>query len=1120
MSVGFWSILKLWGSRKRTSKPRNRRIAPLFLEEYEPRVMPTITHSLLDPNHLLLSWSLGGNDHPALVIVTNEYSSVVFSNWVYDSHVLLRLVPGNYQAQVATSGSPYDNDSFAVPNTSVTYSVDAQTLSWLPLGDQPAYDVVVTNNDTRQRVSHQWVSTTRVRLDLPNGSYTAQVAAPGGPYAAYSFLTLAHVLQDPNHILLQWATAGNNHPTMVTVTNEYQSITFSNWVYDSNVSLRLVPGNYQARVATSGNPYYDDRFVVPNTSVTYFANAQTLSWLPLGDQPAYDLIVTNNDTRQRVSHQWISATTVRLDVPSGSYTAQVAAPGAPYAAQSFSASDSTYLAPGHGIARWTSVPGVTAYRVEILNSSNNLIFSNWVYGTSIEINNAADYYTVRLAPAGQGTFSFDVNLEDFTHKTYAPIAPIGLTDRQTLTFTWFPVRGAVNYFFQLRNTAGVILVGAWTYTEWTATVQPGAYEWRVIPLNERNEQANQTAWTPVTVTSNAPRRADILGVSPISSAPAQLASFNLPTAAITAADGTVYIAESGSSAIKRVQNGQVDLYAGTLVAGYNGDGFRTSVMLNRPSDLAFDANNNLLVLDTFNYLLRKIDVRTGMVTTIAGIPGLAQLPHDGDRALNGPIGYANVLRFDSHGNLYMPMHLRDAQGPPFNSSLWYLSPDGIIHRRPLAFPGDRQMNDVLVADTYLDVLSGPTLFRFSNSGEVRSADLPTPWGVGLVYRPDTNTTLVGSHTSIFEFDANLNRTTFAVGFANVASISRTVAGLRVVDSDRGVIFEYGFDGRPIPGRTIGNTSAEGTGTLVAVARYDADTLLWLDNKKGYVYAYSISTGRTTVFLGNGRLEWARVGVYESATGFYYPSAIAVDSSKNIYIAEQNRIIRIGVDGFTSLFAGDVASGDSGEGGLAVNARFRSIDGIAFDSLDNLYVADTYNNKVKRIDRNGIVITVAGNGIPAIGQFGTPASNTSLNHPIGVLPLTDGSVLVADSWNNMVVKIEANGRLTHVAGVPNYAIYQGYGSYSGDGGAATAANLNTPSALALADDGTLYISDTFNYRVRAVDPAGRIRTVLGDGRLGYAADGSVLSYPSGILVNQGVLYLADSGNSLASRFRLS
>lgn len=210
---------------------------------------------------------------------------------------------------------------------------------------------------------------------------------------------------------------------------------------------------------------------------------------------------------------------------------------------------------------------------------------------------------------------------------------------------------------------------------------------------------------------------------------------------------------------------------------------------------------------------------------------------------------------------------------------------------------------------------------------------------------------------------------------------------------------------------------------------------------------------------------------------------------------------------------------SGDGGPAIHARLNFPTAVVSDRQGNLYIADTMNHRVRVVDAvTGIISTLAGVGQPRYGGDGGPATAAGLNDPAALALSDRGTLYIADQSNNRVRAIDlATGHIRTVAGT-------GSAAYNGDGIPATDAALAGPSGLACADDGTLFIADTFNGRVRAIDPAtGLIKTVAGDGgEYRYQSDDEApsgsLSRPSGIAVDQGGnLLLTDSDNHLVRRW---
>ncbi len=237
-----------------------------------------------------------------------------------------------------------------------------------------------------------------------------------------------------------------------------------------------------------------------------------------------------------------------------------------------------------------------------------------------------------------------------------------------------------------------------------------------------------------------------------------------------------------------------------------------------------------------------------------------------------------------------------------------------------------------------------------------------------------------------------------------------------------------------------------------------------------------------------------------------PRGVAAGS---LYIADtdNHRIRKINDDETIATVAGDGTAGYSGDGGPATAAQLDSPSGVAADATGNLYIADTDNHRIRKVDALGIITTVAGDGTAGDGG---PAAAAQLNSPSGVAVDADGNLYIADTGNHRIRKVDALGIITTAAG-------DGTAGDGGDDGPAAAAQLDSPSGVAADADGNLYIADTNNHRIRKVDALGIITTVAGDGTAGFGGDdgeaaAAQLNAPAGIVVDAaGNLYVADSDN---------
>jgi len=243
-----------------------------------------------------------------------------------------------------------------------------------------------------------------------------------------------------------------------------------------------------------------------------------------------------------------------------------------------------------------------------------------------------------------------------------------------------------------------------------------------------------------------------------------------------------------------------------------------------------------------------------------------------------------------------------------------------------------------------------------------------------------------------------------------------------------------------------------------------------------------------------------------------PAALAVDSAGNLYFAEARtgRVRKVNQLGQVSTVAGSGLTGDSGDGGPATRARFGRIEGLALDRAGNIYIADADKNRIRRVDGTGTIETIAGTGRFGWQGDGGPAVSATLTAMSGVATDQSGNLYIADTWADRIRRIDSHGTISTVVGT-------GEEGRSGDGGPAIEARLNRPRGVAIDDSGNIYIADTENHLVRRVDASGTISTLAGTGDAGYSGDGGAasdaqLDEPHAVAIDPaGNVFIADTRN---------
>src|SRR6476660_8944323 len=249
----------------------------------------------------------------------------------------------------------------------------------------------------------------------------------------------------------------------------------------------------------------------------------------------------------------------------------------------------------------------------------------------------------------------------------------------------------------------------------------------------------------------------------------------------------------------------------------------------------------------------------------------------------------------------------------------------------------------------------------------------------------------------------------------------------------------------------------------------------------------------------------------------------VFSGGNLYFSSGNSVFKIDASGSMTLVAGTSRAGFSGDGGPAVSAKLNAPKGLAFDSGGNLYIADSLNNRVRKVDTSGIITTFAGNGntsVPGFWGDSGAATDANIKLPVGLAVDSTGAVYIAASADNTIRKVTTDGVINIFAG----AGYKGYyGDYSKDSisgnvtsvGTATIAGLNGPQDVAIGPKGSILIADTGNGAIRQVDSTGIITSISGNGSIGLSGDGVATTLamvsPFGVAVDSsGNVYVAEYG----------
>ena len=506
------------------------------------------------------------------------------------------------------------------------------------------------------------------------------------------------------------------------------------------------------------------------------------------------------------------------------------------------------------------------------------------------------------------------------------------------------------------------------------------------------------------------------------------------------ASGNLYF--SSGNCVFKISQGNITLFAGNSRPGFSGDGGpAVNAQLNSPLGMAISPAGDVYIADSQNNRIRVVS--KGIINTFAG-NGVPDFGGDGSTATNAELHLPSAVALDKYGNVYI--------ADTANHCVRMVSTKGAI----TTFAGIGLTGFYGYAGD-----GGP-----ANQGMVSNVQDVAVDSSGNVFIADTGAAVIRE--------------------VNTSGIISTVAGL-------GDSFGFSGDGAA--------ATAAQLETPVGVVLDKSGNIYILQSSDGRIREVTASNGFINTIEGTGSFGFVGDGGPAIDAEMSNPNGIAIDSSGNLYVADTGNLrIREISGGTISTIAGNGSTSTySGDGGQATKAQLNQPKGVVADAAGNIYIADTGNNRVRKVSTSGVITTIAGNVTAGSSGDSGPATSALLNQPFGLAIDAAGNLYVADFGNNKVRKI-SNGVITTVAGT-------GTPGDSGDGGPATSGQLNAPAAVAVDTAGNFYISEFGSGYVRKVTSKGVISTIAGDGAV-------QLSIPAGLAVDAtGDVYVADTGNNV-------
>jgi sugar lactone lactonase YvrE len=607
------------------------------------------------------------------------------------------------------------------------------------------------------------------------------------------------------------------------------------------------------------------------------------------------------------------------------------------------------------------------------------------------------------------------------------------------------------------------------------------------------------------------------------------------------AAGDLYFVDGENQRIRKIDaaTGIISLVAGDGDRGYDGDGGpATSAELCQPTGVALDGDGNVYITDAVNSRIRKVDASTGIITTFAG-DGVEGNSGDGGPATNAEVYWPYGVILDSNGNLYFSdivasrVRVVDAStgiistiagngisdyggdgGPSLDAE--FISPWGIAFDGAgnlyIADPPNSRIRIVypLIATITALTASANSLTvgqSLTLTATVTAASGATPTGTVTFYN---GTTSLGMGTLNGGGVATLTLTPAIGNYSISASYGGSTTDGASVSSP---VISVTVSGIP-------TTSALSANPLTLPAGQLLTLTATVEASSGSTPTGTVTFLDGTAPVGNSVLNSSGVATLArtpAAGSYSFTASYAGSGSDGPSVSTA---VQVNVTGLTTnspniyTFAGDGITGAGGDGGLATAGELNAPWYTSLDAAGNLYIADTDNDRIQKVDgATGIITTVAGTGVAGYNGDGELATSAQIAYPYGVVSDAAGDLYISDGGNVRIRRVDAaTGIISTVAG-------NGNSGFSGDGGPATDAEIDGNVGLTLDAFGDIYFADVADYRVRRVDgETGIITTVAGTGTKGFNGDGgpatkAELSDPFTVLLDAaGNLLIADEGNS--------